>query len=99
MSRAIEHYICASEDRSHYNNETYRLRGFLYPAREPHITIIQEVYKEEKVSDERLNELIDARIPGLTETVVNEVIPAITEGDWEVHGGSASEVIDLQEDG
>ena len=41
MSRAIENYICASEDRSHYNNETWYLNGFFYPMRRPEVTVIQ----------------------------------------------------------
>lgn len=33
MSRAIEDYICASEDRSHYNNERFCSYGYwgFYP--------------------------------------------------------------------
>lgn len=93
MPRAIEDYICASEDRSHYNNETWELLGFHYPMRTPHvINIINKV--EQKISQEELNELIDARIPHITETVVNEVIPSISE----VHGGSASEVMEDEEE-
>lgn len=95
MSRAIENYICASEDRPHYNNESWDLYGFYYPVRHPEVTIIQQVYKEEKVPDKRLNELIDARIPQLTKDITDEVIADIGKEDWEINGGTASDVIDL----
>ena len=100
MSRAIENYICASEDRSHYNNETDNLYGFHYPMRSPEVTIIQQVIKTETVSDERLLELINERLPELKETVLNEiVIPGITTEDVdavvdEIHGGSALDAIE-----
>lgn len=92
MSRAIEDYVCASEDRPHYNNETWDLYGFYYPMRTPHvINIINKTV--EKVSTEELNELIDARIPHITETVVNEVLPSISEID----GGDAFNAVKEEE--
>lgn len=51
MPRAMEDYICASEDRSHYNNETYCPYGFQTPMLEPCVTVVQEIHKLE-VSDE-----------------------------------------------
>ena len=47
MPRAIEDYICASEDRPHYNNETLDLYGFYYPMRRPHVTTINIINKTE----------------------------------------------------
>ena len=97
MSRAIEDYVCASEDRSHYNNETCELWGFYYPMRSPHVITINEVVEQtvikEEVPIEKLNELIDARIPELTEIVTDEVSANILPEITEVHGRSASEVI------
>lgn len=103
MSRAIEDYVCASEDRSHYNNETDFLMGFRYPTQSPRVTIIQEnhiteVIKEE-IPDERLNELIDARIPQVTETVINEIGDSLVTTENidaaidEIYGGSASDIL------
>lgn len=97
MSRAIEDYVCASEDRSHYNNETGELWGFYYPMRSPHVITINEITEttivKEEVPIDKLNELIDARIPQITETVTNEVSENIIPEITEVHGGSASEVM------
>jgi len=103
MSRAIERYVCASEDRPHYNNETNILYGFCYPMRAPEVTIIQEIHEtkivEREVPDERLNDLIDARIPGLKETVLDELGETIVTQDNiddtidEIYGGSASDMI------
>lgn len=101
MPRAIEDYICASEDRSHYDNETYGLWGFEYPMRSPRvITFVNETkIIKEKVSEEEINQLIDARIQGLTQTVVNEVKETIADSIDEVHGGSATEVIPQKDGG
>lgn len=102
MPRAIEDYICASEDRPHYNNETLDLYGFYYPMRRPHVTTINIINKteiiEQGVSEEQINELIDARIPQVIETVANEVGDSIVPSIKEVHGGSASEVMDDDEE-
>lgn len=101
MSRAIENYICASEDRSHYNNETWELWGFRYPMRVPYVTTINVINKteviEQKISEEELNAAIDARIPQITETVANEVGEIIVPSIKEIHGGSASEVMDEED--
>ncbi len=43
MSREIENYVCASEDRPHYNNETEYLQGFYYP----YIEYYNKEYNEE----------------------------------------------------
>ncbi len=51
MSRAIEDYICASEDRSHYNNEVWYLNGFFYPYRRPEINVYQ-ITNQASISDE-----------------------------------------------
>ena len=45
MPRAIEDYICASEDRSHYNNEGYYPWGFQTPMRTPEVTVINQITK------------------------------------------------------
>jgi cell division ATPase FtsA len=103
MSRAIEDYVCASEDRPHYNNETWELWGFQYPMRSPKVINIREVIEtkviKEEVPEEKLNELIDARIPHITEVVTDEVNEAIIPTITEVHGGSATEVMDDDEEG
>lgn len=53
MSRAIERYVCASEDRPHYNNETNILYGFYYPMRTPEVIIIHETKNvKQEVSNE-----------------------------------------------
>jgi cell division ATPase FtsA len=103
MSRAIEDYVCASEDRPHYNNETWELWGFQYPMKSPKVINIKEVIEtkviKEEVPEEKLNELIDARIPHITEVVTDEVNEAIIPTITEVHGGSATEVMDDDEEG
>lgn len=65
MPRALEDYVCASEDRSHYDNETWDLWGFEYPMRSPKVINIVHETKiiKEKMSEEEINQLIDARIP------------------------------------
>ena len=97
MPRALEDYICASEDRSHYNNETWDLYGFYYPWVEPHYTTINIINKteiiEQKISDEELDVEITARIPQIADEVGDIIVPSIKE----VHGGSASEVMDEEE--
>ena len=99
MPRAIEDYVCASEDRWHYDNETWDLWGFEYPMRSPKVVTIvnQTTIIKEKVSQEEINQLIDARIPHLTETVVNEVNETLADSITEIHGGSATEVIPNKE--
>lgn len=104
MSRAIERYVCASEDRSHYNNETWCLRGFHYPL-EPHVTVIEVVNKTEVVEvvpEEKMREMVDAMVPGIQAdirddllTEINEtIIPELqTEEIDEIYGGSATDVI------
>ena len=98
MSRAMEDWVCASEDRWHYDNDTWYPYGFQTPMVSPEVTIINQIVKteiiEQKISEEELNELIEARIPQLVERVTAEasenIIPEITE----IHGGSASEVLE-----
>lgn len=110
MSRAMENYICASEDRPHYNNETDILYGFRYPMKSPRVTIIQDITEviKEEMSEEKINELIDARIPQVTETVINEIGDTIMDlsvtGEAvdaaidEIYGGSASDIIKEDDD-
>ena len=45
MSRAIEKYVCSSEDRVHYNTDNIFLHGFHYGMRAPHIMTIKIVNK------------------------------------------------------
>ena len=99
MPRALEDYVCASEDRSHYDNETWDLWGFEYPMRSPKVINIVHETKiiKEKMSEEEINQLIDARIPQLVETVTNEVADTVIPSITEVHGGSATEVIKLKD--
>lgn len=49
MSRAIEDYVCASEDRPHYNNETWELWRFQCFMRPPKIINITEVTETKEV--------------------------------------------------
>ena len=103
MPRAIEDYICASEDRSHYNNETDYLYGFQYPMRAPHVIVIQDVHKtqiiEREVPDERLNDLIAAHMPEEKETILNELGETIVTQENiddridEIRGGTAADAI------
>lgn len=90
MPRAIEDYVCASEDRSHYNNETYYPYGFQTPMLEPRVTIIQEVHKLE-ISDEQLSRVLEAQMPKVTDTIINELdLDAAID---EIHGGSAADAV------
>lgn len=105
MSRARERYICASEDRPHYNNEADYFMGYRCPAPPPNVvTFVQEKIIKEEISVDKLNELIDARIPQITETVINEVGDSIVTSDTvdsaidEIYGGSASDVLE-EDDG
>lgn len=101
MSRARERYICASEDRPHYNNEADYFMGYRCPAPPPNVvTFVQEKIIKEEVSEDKLNELIDARIPQLKEDVLNEINDTVTTTDVidaaidEIYGGSASDVLE-----
>ncbi len=80
MSRAIENYICASEDRPHYNNETWGLYGFYYPMRSPQVTIIQNLYTN-GITEEKVNELIDARVSDISDAIEFYPIPDETVED------------------
>ena len=78
MSRAIENYICASEDRPHYDNEGPFLYGFGYPMRRPEVTVYQTVYKtvyENGISEDKVNELIDSRISDISDNMEFYPIP------------------------
>lgn len=101
MPRAIEDYVCASEDRSHYNNEGYYPWGFQTPMRTPEVTIINQITKvvKEKISEEELTEIINARIPQITERVTAEVSQTILPEITEIDGGSASDLIEEGGDG
>ena len=101
MPRAIEDYICASEDRSHYNNEGYYPWGFQTPMRTPEVTVINQITKivKEKISEEELTEIINARIPQITERVTAEVSQNILPEITEIDGGSASDLIEEGGDG
>lgn len=97
MPRAMEDYICASEDRSHYNNETYYPYGFQTPMLEPRVTIIQEIHKVE-ISDEQLSKVLADRMPEVKETILNELGDIITKDNiddaiTEIHGGTAADAI------
>lgn len=98
MSRAIENYICASEDRWHYNNETRYPYGFQTPMRTPEVTIINQIVKTEiikqEISEEELARLIETCIPQITKVVTTEVSQNILPEITEIDGGSASEVMD-----
>ena len=101
MSRARERYICASEDRPHYNNEADYFMGYRCPAPPPNVvTFVQEKKIKEEISEDKLNELIDARIPQLKEDVLNEINDTVTTTDVidaaidEIYGGSASDVLE-----
>lgn len=109
MSRARERYICASEDRPHYNNEIDSFVRYRCPPPPPQVLSfvqenhITEVIKEE-VPIDKLNELIDARIPQIAETIINEVGDTVVTTDNvdaavdEIYGGSASDVLE-EDDG
>ena len=101
MPRAIEDYICASEDRSHYNNEGYYPWGFQTPMRTPEVTVINQITKivKEKISEEELTEIINARIPQITERVTAEVSQNILPEITEIDGGSASDLMEEGGDG
>lgn len=97
MSRAIEDYICASEDRSHYNNEIYSSYAYwgLYsitPAYYP----IQSYYCnpqptppsppnvtiiKQVISKEEINEIIDGTIPRIAESISNRIGDIIENSD------------------
>lgn len=101
MPRAIEDYVCASEDRSHYNNEGYYPWGFQTPMRTPEVTVINQITKvvKEKISEEELTEIINARIPQITERVTAEVSQNILPEITEIDGGSASDLMEEGGDG
>lgn len=103
MSRGLEHYICASEDRDHYNN-TYAYDCYYYPPRppKPNIIVSPIVNVESKVSQEELRNIVNERLQALKQTIVEEIKASINievtneQVDAvinEIYGGSASDVM------
>ena len=74
MSRGMEHYVCASEDRDHYNN-IYEYDCYYYPPRPPKSNIIVSpiVNVESKVSSEELRQLINERLADMKQTTIDEI--------------------------
>lgn len=106
MPRGMENYICASEDFSHYDNETDLIYGFRYPTVAPEVTIIQNISQSE-ISEEKLKELIQAHIPEIKETIIDELgdiiaspvtreaVDAVID---EIYGGSALDAVKEDDD-
>ena len=74
MSRGMEHYVCASEDRDHYNN-TYEYDCYYYPPRppKPNIIVSPIVNVESKVSSEELRQLINERLADMKQATIDEI--------------------------
>lgn len=101
MSRARERYICASEDRPHYNTEDDYFMEYRYPGPPPNVvTFVQEKIIKEEISEEKLNELIEARISQLKDDIIDQVNDSVATTEVidaaidEIYGGSASDVLD-----
>lgn len=85
MSRAIEHYVCASEDRSHYNTDRNIDDNILYhmyiQAMRPPIVHYVRPTKEE--STQQINEIINEKSTEWVENIINEIgditIPVLTD--------------------
>ena len=96
MSRMIEDYVCASEDRVHYNLDDECLRGFHRQGMiAPHVITYNITNKTEiieTVSDDKIKEVVETMIPGLKEDIHNDIVNEIEEID-EIYGGSATEVL------
>ena len=56
MSRAIEDYVCASEDRSHYNTDDWLFQGWYYFLERPckHILFSNENLETQKNEKEKI---------------------------------------------
>ena len=103
MSRGMEHYVCASEDRDHYNN-IYAYDCYYYPPRppRPNLIVSPTVHVESKVSPEELRQLINERLVEMKQTIIDEIkasinveitteqVDAVID---EIYGGSASDVM------
>ena len=106
MSRQIEDYLCASEDRTHYNWDGPCLRGFhTHGMVAPHVinyNIINKTEVVEVVPEEKIKEMVDALVPNIQENITNDILTEInetiipeltTEEIDEIYGGSATDVI------
>ncbi len=103
MARGIEHYICASEDRDHYNN-MYEYDCYYYPPKplKPNVIVSPVVNIEQNIPQEQLKEIINERLQEMKKNIVDEINNsiniAITNEDVdavidEIYGGSASDVM------
>ena len=100
MSRAIENYVCASEDRSHYDTCAWDLQGFRYPSLAPQVTYIEVINKTEIVDtvlEEKIKKMVDTVVSKIQTdmrddllTELNETIASELQID-EIYGGSATE--------
>lgn len=85
MSRAIEQYVCASEDRSHYNTDRNIDDSFLYHMyiQALHPPVIQYIQPIKSENEKQINEILDEKSPELVETIINEigeiVVPTLTD--------------------
>lgn len=83
MSRAIEDYVCASEDRSHYDTDDLINRyGFYYGIGSPYIQSVHVSYNITP-TEEQLRSLVEKKVPEIRDQVLDEVgeviVPSISE--------------------
>lgn len=96
MWREMENYICNSEDRPHYDTDRF-YPWHCAPMRTPEVTVINQIVEtkiiKETISEEELTEIIDARLPQITQRVTEEVSTNILPEINEIDGGSASDAL------
>jgi len=83
MSRAIENYVCASEDRPHYNtDDPMGIYGFYYGIGSPYIQSVHVSYNITP-TEEQLRSLVEEKVPEIRDQVLDEVgeviVPSISE--------------------
>lgn len=85
MSRAIENYVCASEDRSHYNtDDPMGIYGFYYGIGSPYIQTLN-VHYDITPTEEQLKRIVEEKIPEVRDQILEEVgeviVPAISNDE------------------
>ena len=77
MSRAIEQYVCTSEDRSHYNTDRNIDDSVLYQMyiQALYPPVIQYIRPIKSENEQQIKEIIDQQ----TDDIVQEIIDGVNE--------------------
>ena len=72
MPRGLEHYICSSEDRCHYDNTCAYDYYYCPPMPpKPNLIVSPIVNIESNISEEEIKQLINSRLQELKQNIVD----------------------------